>query len=290
MAEQQQALAVQGQATGMALAAQVIPQEVALFEMQQRQARLMVATGLFSDIKGESQEQSIAKAFFKIALGASMGFSAAESMQGIDIIQGRPAIGAHLRAARTEAHGITWPQMVISDKGCWMPLCMHGRPMLQPKIDPATNAIAMGKDGLPVMVQTVVAFTMEDAMRMGLAGKDNWKKQPQDMLFARCVTRVQRRYAPNALGSSGGRVLDLTEAQDGVYEHVPTELPPVPEVQAPPSNALTPEQAKRLMQAWAGKGDKGVELLTQALGNLGYENIGQVQQKDLEGLLALAVE
>lgn len=281
MAEQQQALAVQNQS----LAAQVMPQEVAIFEMQQRQARLMVATGLFSDIKGESQEQSIAKAFFKIALGASMGFSAAESMQGIDIIQGRPAIGAHLRAARTEAHGITWPQMVISDKGCWMPLCLHGRPMMQPKIDPATNAIAVGQDGKPVMVQTVVAFTMEDATRMGLAGKDNWKKQPQDMLFARCVTRVQRRYAPNALGSSGGRVLDMTEAQDGVFE-----LPEVPEVTAPPSDLLTPQQAKRLMAAWAHKGDKGVEELTKALGHLGYENIAEVRQEHLEELLRLAVE
>ena len=52
---------------------------VARFQLEQRMARLFVASGLFSDIKGQTEEQAIAQAWVKIGLGASMGFSPAES-------------------------------------------------------------------------------------------------------------------------------------------------------------------------------------------------------------------
>jgi hypothetical protein len=73
------------------------------FELEQRMAKLFAMSGLFTDIKGANQEMAIAQAYVKIALGSSMGFSPAESMQGIDIIQWRPAEGAHLRAARMQS-------------------------------------------------------------------------------------------------------------------------------------------------------------------------------------------
>jgi len=45
-------------------------------------------------------------------------------------------------------------------------------------------------------------FTIEEAKTAGLAGKDNWKGYPSDMLFARALTRAQRRYAPDIWGGS----------------------------------------------------------------------------------------
>ncbi|MDX1745809.1 MAG: hypothetical protein R3324_07720, partial [Halobacteriales archaeon] len=46
-------------------------------------------------------------------------------------------------------------------------------------------------DGEVVAEQTVT-FTMEDAKRAGLAGKDNWKHYPRQMLRWRAVTEVSR--------------------------------------------------------------------------------------------------
>ena len=45
-------------------------------------------------------------------------------------------------------------------------------------------------------------FTMAEALAAGLTGKDNWKKYPSDMLFARAISRGARRFAPGIFGGS----------------------------------------------------------------------------------------
>jgi hypothetical protein len=42
-------------------------------------------------------------------------------------------------------------------------------------------------------------WTIARAQQLGLTGKDNWKKQPQAMLFARATAEVCRRVAPDVL-------------------------------------------------------------------------------------------
>jgi hypothetical protein len=152
------------------------------FELQQRMARLFIASGLFSDVKGVSETQAIAQAFTKIALGASMGFSAAESMTGIDIVQGRIAVSAQLRAARMQRAGFEWDILQNDDQGCWLLLKKNGEPLLNGEEKPA-----------------IVCFTLDDAKRAGLAGKDNYQRYKPDMFFARAITRAQRWYAPGVL-------------------------------------------------------------------------------------------
>jgi len=192
-----------------AIAVQPKAGDVHLFEMQQRQARLFAMSGLFADIKGQTQEQAIAQAFVKIALGDAMGFSPAESMTGIDIIQGRVAVGANLRAARMQRAGFSWapppgkkgPSAKITDKGCWLPLYYKGEPILD-------------SDGK----QVVISYTEEDAKAAGLLAKDNYKKNPRNMYFARAITNAQRWYAPGVLGID---VLSTEEAIDVTYTEVP---------------------------------------------------------------------
>ena len=154
------------------------------------------------DEKGVYFEESvsIARAMIKIELGESMGFTAAESMTGIDIIKGRPAIGASLRAARMKKAGYSWPAMVCNDKGCWMPLEYQGKPMMHQKVD---------ADGKPTgeLTQVVVTFTEADAQRAGRLKNDNYQKDPSSMFFARCVTRSQRRYGPEVLAAGHPRHL-----------------------------------------------------------------------------------
>lgn len=41
------------------------------------------------------------------------------------------------------------------------------------------------------------SYSMEDAQLAGLSSKDNWKKGPSDMLYARCSGRLKRRLFPD---------------------------------------------------------------------------------------------
>jgi hypothetical protein len=161
--------------------------EIRQWEHHQRAAALFVRSGCFADIKGATQDQAIAQAMVKIELGRSMGFCAAEAMKGIDLIQGRPAIAAELRAARMAAHGYSWDIVEQSEKRC------------------AIN-VYLGRKKLGL-----IEWTIEEATRMGLTGKDNWKKNPSDMLWARCITRAQRRLAPHVLSVN---ILSREEAID----------------------------------------------------------------------------
>jgi hypothetical protein len=182
-------------ADSQAIMAQVMPaqmlNEVKLFEHQQRQAALFVATGWFADVKGTTEKQMIARAFVKIALGASMGCNAAESMAGIDIIQGRPSIGASLRASKMQAAGFRWTIDKHDDSGCWLTI--------------------YGPDGRECGKSN---YTRADADRNGLLGKDNWKKNPLNMFYARAISNAQRFFAPGALGSVGLDLPSREEAMD----------------------------------------------------------------------------
>lgn len=156
-------------------------------EIKQRYATAFARSGCFADIKGSTQEEAIAKALVKIELGEAMGFTPAESMTGIDIIQGRVAVGANLRAARMQRSGYSWRMDQLDEKGCRLTIFRAGEEL-------GTST-----------------FTLEDATRAGLSGKDNYKKNPRNMYFARAITNAQRWYAPGVLGVD---VLSTEEAID----------------------------------------------------------------------------
>lgn len=165
---------------------QSLTPEAERFKIEQRMARLFVTSGLFRDIAGTTPEQAIAQAWVKIALGSSMGFSPAESMQGIDIIQGRPSVGAQLRAARMQRAGYSWKIEQLDNKGCRL-------------------RIFCGEQDLGEAI-----FMEEDARNGGLLSKENWKKDPTSMYFARAITRAQRRFAPGVLS------LDVVSSEEAI--------------------------------------------------------------------------
>lgn len=176
------------------------------FAMEQRMAKLFVQSGLFSDIKGQSEQQSIAQAYVKIAIGKSMGFTPSESMQGIDIIQGRPAVSAQLRAARMQRAGFSWTVDALDDHGCELTVYFGSKRI------------------------GYVGYSDEDAKRAGLLGKDNWKKDPSSMHFARAITRAQRRFAPGVLSCD---LLSREEAIDIDFTEVADRTTQIPAAQEP---------------------------------------------------------
>jgi hypothetical protein len=155
-------------------------------------AALMAKSGCFADIKSSDEETAIAKAVVKIAIGRDYGFSAAESMQHIELIQGRPSIAAHGRAAKMKAAGYSWKFEQFDSSVC--------------------KLLVFDKRGEAIGDST---FTIEDAKRMGLAGKDNLVKNPRNMLYCRAISNAQRWYAPEVLSAA---LASKEDVQDGDYE------------------------------------------------------------------------
>ena len=200
-----------------------------LFEFTQRRAKLYAISGLFGSIKDLTLDQAISQAMVRIDLGEGMGFSAAESMQGIDIIANRPAISSALRAARMQAAGFSWSLQWHKEKGECAGLTLwlnyRGKPLLETKRKDDGTPI-MSEDGEPVMEQAHVSFRKSDAEWMKTTiWEDGQKKRVtllqkwihgggatlEDLYFARAITRAQRRYAPAVLSTS---ILSIEEAMD----------------------------------------------------------------------------
>lgn len=78
-------------------------------------------------------------------------------------------------------------------------------------------------------------FTMADAQRMGLAGKDNWKKNPRNMLVARATTNAIRWHAPEVLAGIGSTADDDDDIDvEPIPATTPTAVTPTVEVEAEP--------------------------------------------------------
>lgn len=45
----------------------------------------------------------------------------------------------------------------------------------------------------------IYTYTLRDAQKSGLLGKDNWKKNPRDMCFNRCLSGGARKFMPDVL-------------------------------------------------------------------------------------------
>jgi hypothetical protein len=76
-------------------------------------------------------------------------------------------------------------------------------------------------------------FTIQEATKAGLAGKDNWKGYPADMLFARAVSRGIRSYDPGCiLGMSSKEEVEDDDVLTSVSQLAAmpkVEVVPVPE-------------------------------------------------------------
>jgi hypothetical protein len=155
----------------------------------ERAARAMSASGFFPDSKQAAQ------AIVKILAGQELGFGAFASMTGVAVIQGKPAIGANLMAAAVKRTGkYNYRVLEMTAEVCELEFYEAGQPV--------------GKS----------RFDMKDANAAGLAGKDNWKKFPRNMLFARALSNGVKWYAPDIF--NGATVytpdeLGATENEDG---------------------------------------------------------------------------
>jgi hypothetical protein len=143
------------------------------FNQLQQAASALYKSGYFKDAASEAQ------AIVKVMAGAELGLPPFASMTGINIIQGKPALGSNVIATLVKND----PRYDYNIETC----------------DNTTCTIIWFENGKQ---RGVSSFTIQEAQNAGLTGKDNWKKYPSDMLFARAISRGARRYAPGVFGGS----------------------------------------------------------------------------------------
>lgn len=117
-----------------------------------------------------------ANVLIAIGLGQSMGLSPAESMYRITVIQGKPTASAELIAANVRKAGHRL-RVQSNDTTCTATIIRSDDPDFE---------FSVTRD-------------FEWAKAMGLASKDNYKKQPGTMLQWRAITAVARLACPEAL-------------------------------------------------------------------------------------------
>lgn len=187
----------------------------------ERAAKAMAASGFFPDTRAAAQ------AVVKVLAGQELGFGPFASMVGVSIIKGRPSIGANLMAAAVKRTGkynyrLTHPP---TDEECEIEFFEAGQ--------------SVGKS----------KFTMQDAEKAGLNGKDNWRQYPKNMLFARAISNGVRFYAPDIF--NGATVytpdeLDAAVDEEGNAVETVSQDAPQPDPSANPDPV--DEKARK---AWA---------------------------------------
>ncbi len=140
-------------------------------------AALYVESGAFTDVK------SVAQAFVKIKTGYDLGFRSPHiALAGIHFIQGKAVIGANLLAS------------LIKDSGRYdYRITKHTDQECEVEFYQRLHDGQWAKMGVPV------SYTMQDAAKAQLTGKDNWKKHPKAMLFAACIRQGARYYCADVL-------------------------------------------------------------------------------------------
>ncbi|MFA6213462.1 MAG: hypothetical protein WC714_28755 [Candidatus Obscuribacterales bacterium] len=139
----------------------------------ERAANAMAKSGFFADTKQAAQ------AIVKILAGQELGFGPFASMTGVNIIQNKPVLAANLLAAAVKRTGKYNYRIV--------------------KHDETECDISFLEDGKEVGRSK---FTMDDAKAAGVATKDNWKKYPRNMLFARAISNGQKWFAPDVFNGA----------------------------------------------------------------------------------------
>lgn len=113
-----------------------------------------------------------------IGLGQSMGLSPAESLYRINVIQGKPTASAELIAAQVRKAG-------------------HRLRIRKDEQRVSVTATIIRADDPEAPFS--VTRDQQWAQQMGLASKDNYRKQPLTMLTWRAITAVAREACPEAL-------------------------------------------------------------------------------------------
>ena len=135
--------------------------------------RVLAASGYFQDAREAAQ------AVVKVLAGAELGFGPIASMTGVYIVKGRVTLSANLIAASIKRH----PRYDFRVRDLNDSMA-------------AVTFLDAGKEA------GTSEFTMDDARKAGLAGGENWKKYPRNMLFARAISNGAKFFCPDVFAGA----------------------------------------------------------------------------------------
>lgn len=169
-----------------------------------RQAEAAIADGISASkyAKGAGIDPDMAT--YLIALGRDFGLNAAQSLQAIDLVGGRPALRALYKAAFLIQAGYSWKVLKHDDTVSAYRFYLRGEAL--------TDANEKPLD---------FAYTMEEAVRAGYVEKarggdgkkaGNYDRIPKNMLYARMISNFHRWHAPQVMGATMPEVGELIDA------------------------------------------------------------------------------
>lgn len=140
--------------------------------------------------------KTVEDAFTVAQMGKELGFATMQAMHYIIPIQGRLTLSAKATAALLRKGKVQYKTV---EDGVWV--YRDGSALEIPK--PETEAkpydrrttISFMRDG----VEEICSYTWKEAEAQGLTVKDNWKKLPREMLYARCLAKGANRIGADLL-------------------------------------------------------------------------------------------
>jgi len=194
--------------------------DLGVFVEQARQVH-QIATALAdtafvpASMKGKPQEITGC-----ILFGRELGMDPMTALQTINIIQGRPTLTANAMRGLAMAAGVQFRLDESTETRCVM------------------SAAAPGQTHW-----TTVTWTRDQAERLDLLKKDNWKNQPGAMLIARATSQLCRLVAANVLIGSPYSTEEIKDLP--AHATVPGEAPQQPKPKVKPKQvAQAPKYAE----------------------------------------------
>ena len=143
-----------------------------------------------------SHVKTVEQAFMITQMGKELGFAPVQSMHYLIPIQGKLSLSAKATGALLRKGGV---KFYTKEDGVFV------------YPDGSVDSIAPKPDGTkPIDRRTTIvfvrdemeescSFTWKDAEGQGLTTKDNWKRMPREMLYARCIAKGANRIGADLL-------------------------------------------------------------------------------------------
>lgn len=148
-----------------------------------------------------------------ILFGRELDLDPMQSLQSINIIQGRPTLLANAMRGLAMGRGVQF------------------------RVDESTETRCVMSAKRPEQQDwTTVQWTVDQARKLGLLNKENWKNQPGTMLIARATSQLCRLVAADVLIGAPYSTEEIQDQAGGVVVPVsapPAKLKAVPEYAEP---------------------------------------------------------
>jgi len=188
----------------------MVPVTPGTFGEAMRIGEVMAESGFFEDTR------SAAQAVVKMLAGRELGFGPVASMTGVDIIKGKVAIKPKLLASAVDSSPqYDYKVKEHNDTECRIEFFKNGE------------------------LRGTSTFTMADATKAGLAGKEMWGKYPRNLLWARAMSNGVNWYCAGIFGGPVYTAEELGADVDAEGEIVEAPVTAAPEGTAA-TDAVTP--------------------------------------------------